>query len=356
MAKQYTRHNTTGERLRNLSLAIADRGRQRLLGLDIVRALAILVVVFEHTIPYGETDTATAWIYTFAAPDAVLFIMLSGALLMPVGKTGQFLRHRASRVVIPFLFWSIIYALLNYWLFTDSTYWLAQQVRWCWLNETFGEGWFVPALIGVYLIMPVISPWIARASRRAMLYYMVLWLAAMGLPLMTLIMGAKDYSGSIVGPFFNFAGYAVAGYCLMRFQIRRARLPWQIVFVVAAVAIGIVLPIAMSGGNLHSSWGNVIADNLGLPTAALALLIFAYLAPIKSMGAKTDRILRPVVELFARNAWLIYLSHPLIMHYAIPQWCPEMTGTWLVLPVTLFGSLAISLIVKRMPLIRWLLA
>ncbi len=87
----------------------------RIFYLDELRAIAILCVIFAHTIQNFpvNTDYLTSPILlsylTVARMGVVLFFMISGALL--IGKDfnlANFFKKRFSRVLIPTMFWQII--------------------------------------------------------------------------------------------------------------------------------------------------------------------------------------------------------------------------------------------------------
>lgn len=97
---------------------------QRIVWLDAVRLVALFTVVCCHCtdtfnfIPpqiTSGTEELKFWGAVYGAllrPCVPLFVMITGALLLPVRQpAGPFYRKRISRVFWPFLIWSILYAL-----------------------------------------------------------------------------------------------------------------------------------------------------------------------------------------------------------------------------------------------------
>ena len=83
-----------------------------------------------------------------------LFVVASSYLQFPLHyPTGEFFRRRAVRILIPFFIWTVVYALV----------WgePVQNFKDLLLNFNYAAGhlWFVYMLIGLYLIMPILSPW-----------------------------------------------------------------------------------------------------------------------------------------------------------------------------------------------------
>lgn len=338
------------------SIAIADRGKRPLLGLNIIRAAAIVLVVINHTIQTQSGSAGEHWLHALTAPDAVLFLILSGALLLPLSvSTGTFLRQRATRVLTPFIAWSIIYAALTYFLITGSKFWFAEQVRWLLLNPTFNEGWFIPVILGLYLAYPILTPWIKTASRKQLRYFLILWFGALTLPYLQLIMGVKTFEGTIVGPFFGYVGYAVAGYYLMRYPRLSAT---RVAIAAACILGGVAAPMATYYAGFNSPFADLIGDNLTLPTALLSTALFALISPItrprrcgKAMGAAIR-----AVDFVAAYAFLIYLIHPLFVRYLIPNYLPELQQSWLYCPAVVAASLLLGTVIKRLPGIRHILS
>ena len=339
-----------------LSEAVRDRHHARNFGLDLVRAVAIILVIAEHTLPLHD-GSPWRWLSPLLSPDATLFIVLSGALLLPVSRrTGSFLRRRAARVLIPFAFWSMIYAFLNFRFDHHNIEFLAQQIRWFWLNPVFPEGWFVPVIMGLYLLYPIITPWIRTANRRRFTYFLILWAAALSLPLLQPVMGVTDFSFTIVGTFFGFLGFAVAGVCFMRYPPLKdkSRRRASTALLLGLLLIGIVLPLViMAIPRLDSAYATILPSGLSVTTAAASLLIFCLLATVKIKG---HSYLRSAVTFISRISFLLYFIHPVLFRFVIPTWLPGLEGSAWVFPLTLVASIIIAVPVRAVPLLRKILA
>lgn len=156
--------------------------QQRIVWLDWLRVSACLMVMVVHsTEPFylgGEgaqilTATDAVWASffdSFVRSCVPLFVIASSYLLFPVqGSTGDFFRRRLSRLLVPFALWSLFYAF----------YWgePVDNLRALLLNFNYSAGhlWFVYMLLGLYLLMPLLSPWAARVSRKELLGYLGVW-------------------------------------------------------------------------------------------------------------------------------------------------------------------------------------
>lgn len=154
---------------------------EREVWLDWMRVAACFMVMVVHsTEPFylgGEgslilTEADAWWVAFF---DCVvracvpLFIVVSSYLQFPTHyPTGQFLRRRAVRVLIPFAFWSLVYALA----WGEPT----TNLKGLLLNFNYAAGhlWFVYMLVGLYLLIPMLSPWAERVGKRELQFYLIL--------------------------------------------------------------------------------------------------------------------------------------------------------------------------------------
>lgn len=145
---------------------------------DFLRVAACFMVMVVHsTEPFylgGEgarilTRTDMFWASffdSFVRSCVPLFVIASSYLQFPLHySTGEFFRRRAVRVLVPFVFWTVVYALV----------WgePVQNFKDLLLNFNYAAGhlWFVYMLIGLYLIMPLLSPWAAKVGRKELLAY-----------------------------------------------------------------------------------------------------------------------------------------------------------------------------------------
>ena len=95
-------------------------GKKRIFYLDFIRALAIILVILAHVTraffqnanPGGFNIHFVAPFIDFGVLGVPLFLMISGALLLNRDyELGDFLKRRYSRVLIPFLFWAMIFPI-----------------------------------------------------------------------------------------------------------------------------------------------------------------------------------------------------------------------------------------------------
>ncbi len=193
----------------------------RILYLDVVRLMACCMVVLMHS-PMPATQENSLFLLALSymtAPCIGLFLMVSGALLLPVREDARvFLRRRLGKVLIPALVWTLFYIVVKS-LSDDSVDISAIACRV--LSVPFspqGSGvmWFMYTLIGLYIISPVISPWLEDVKKPTLQLYLSFWFLTLCFPLVEIVL---DVNTGITGLYYYLSGYI--GYFVLGYYLRR---------------------------------------------------------------------------------------------------------------------------------------
>lgn len=211
--------------------------REELAWISWLRVVAIAGVVTIHTAAATTAieDARDQWrgllaiVLDIGAVFTVpVFVMISGALLLdPARYRGarDFLRRRAWRLVPAILVWHLFYLGFRYW-YKDETFTWNQVVNEFLNGRTYTALYFFWIVLGLALITPVLVPWIATASRKAVL---VAGAAAAAMPILT--MATLELRGTavtwIVTPWtwwtpylgFYLLGWALRGVVLRGFAL-----------------------------------------------------------------------------------------------------------------------------------------
>ncbi len=217
--------------------------RERIDYLDTLRVIACFLVVLCHagdnyaaSGPNGTFGEAWSQLITLTRPCVPLFILLSGSLLLPLkNDTGTFLKRRFTRVVIPVLIWSILYVVMPIPAevvfggppnaFTGEMDPLVYNAMMIPINFTASNVhfWFIYSIIGIYLFMPIISPWVEKASKNEILGFLAIWGVTLFLPYIRLwfpqIHGECTWNSfGMLVYFSGYLGYIILGIYLHRYN------------------------------------------------------------------------------------------------------------------------------------------
>ena len=279
---------------------------------------------------------------TFVRSCVPLFISASSYLQFPIHySTGEFFKRRALRILVPFAIWTVVYACV----------WgePAENFKNLLLNFNYSSGhlWFVYMLIGVYLLMPLLSPWAEKVGKKELQAYLGIWLFTTLIPLFrdwfsgfstTVIYGPSglprqalfplwgEASWNAYGTFYYMSGFI--GYLLLGLYFRRfvGELSWKKTLAISipcylagfAVAfigfLGRVYETADGtfpvGGLVEKAvwWETTwINDTIGVALMAIAWILI--IRKIKCEGRFYKNVLLPV----SKASYGIYLMHLLLL-------------------------------------------
>jgi len=144
-------------------------GSARMVWLDALRGLAVVGVVTIHVLagtllqPSKQTVGGLAWLATLdaAARFSVPAFFLASGLLLTLGHQRrplpyrEFLLRRAWRVVPAYLSWSAIYTVSQGQTESLGGF-LSAFLRHCLVGDASFHTWFVPVILHLYLVHPVL--------------------------------------------------------------------------------------------------------------------------------------------------------------------------------------------------------
>ena len=136
-----------------------------------------------------------------------LFFMLSGALLLNREYTlSDFYIKRISRILIPAIFWIFITLV-----FYDFNSLLDLNFILIWIyNLEFR--WFVCAILGVYLVIPIFNSFIKEHGMNGIEYFLAIWIIFM--IFLNFNVSPDSYIMYLFANFGQYIGFAVLGYYL----------------------------------------------------------------------------------------------------------------------------------------------
>lgn len=235
---------------KNMKVASIEKDNKRIIWLDFVKFIAISMVIAVHcTDNVTPTERSEAWYNlwgsfygSFMRPAIPLFVMVTGALLLPVKENiSTFYTKRLTRLVIPFIVWSVLYNLFPWitGLLGLSPTIINDFFAWAEPDQSFSgalhnilmipfnfsmlavQMWYVYLLIGLYLYMPFFSAWVKQASVKEQKIFLTLWFISLFIPYLREYL-TKDLWGTCswneFGLLYYFAGFN--GYLLLGYYIK----------------------------------------------------------------------------------------------------------------------------------------
>ena len=253
--------------------------KQRIIYLDFLKVIAIFLMVANHCVDnVTPAERALPWynlwgsVYnSFTRPAIPLFMMVTGILLLPTKMDmGSFYKKRLSRVLIPFLVWSVLYNLFPWFtgLLNCDPETIHVFFKWADTSQAFVDAlrnilmipfnfsafavqmWYVYLLIGIYLYIPVFSAWVEKSDKRSQRIFLAIWAVSLFVPYLRNYLTENlfgECSWNEFGLFYYFAGfsgYMLLGYHLVKYPLQMSKVSK---YALAAIAFAIGYAVTLIG-------------------------------------------------------------------------------------------------------------
>lgn len=310
-----------------------NNNSERVIFLDFLRVVACFLVIVVHACEFyylnsegvffnSASDRCWVAVLDGMSRCAVpLFVMASSYLLLPLKYGGNvFVKKRFSRIFIPFLIWSVFYAVVPNLISTGSSNVILDKMGHLLVNfnDESGHLWFIYMLVGIYMFMPILSPWLATASRRAEEAFLFIWGFTTVIPYLKPIVG--DMYGLCAWNEFHalyyfsgFIGYVVLAHYIRKYinwsskRLITVGLP---LFIIGAFATGIIFyhhgAISLEYSYVEQSWN--------FNTINVAMCTFGAFLMFKAIN-KAPKGLYSVTLGISKLSYGIYLMHLFVLGY-----------------------------------------
>jgi surface polysaccharide O-acyltransferase-like enzyme len=352
---------------------VLNRLRGRAVPVDLIRAVAIVGVILLHvagrwTITSQELNQlnpldVTSWVavdvyQSLAVPIGVpLFLMLTGALLLQSGKTESlsvFFKKRWARIGLPFFFWCAAYFV---WVFLvqNMPFSLAVIVQGL-LVGPYTQFWYIYVLAGLYLLTPLLRVFINHADQTLVKYFVLLWVVGVAiLPFLGLfsIFKLNDNVFTITG----YVGYFVLGTYLVTVEMRRSTLSILALLGVALTAVGTYVMAATVGGTEMYFFQQYFSLTVVLTSVMVFLLLLTVKPPSVTKETSPSKF-NKLIAAISENTLGIFFVHVMVLEsiqlgyfgFAINRnTLNPIIEVPLLTAIVLFGSLAIILLLRKIP-------
>ena len=214
-------------------------GKTRIEWIDLVRAIAILTVLYIHAtdgIYIISSDaimnyTTFSRIFNFASLfigriGVPFFLMITGYLLLDRTyndeRIRKFWKNNCKGLIIVTIIWSVIYAIsLQFISFGSSQVNFSESG-----NLFFSHMWYMPMIIGMYLSMPFVSSALEKFSSDTIWQATIVFsLLAFLLPFISLVLAMNGIENVSIQYCLGFSGgiygiYIILGYLVKKGQFK----------------------------------------------------------------------------------------------------------------------------------------
>lgn len=324
--------------------------REQIGWIDMLRVFATFLVVFAHSCDafVGSFDTdRTAFLSgvfagSLTRPCVPLFVMMTGVLLLPINpdtSLGSFYRKRIGRIIVPLIFWSIVLPLAFTAYFStigatsanpmlspadyNSTSLFNKLTMWV-FNFNFDTVplWYLYMLIGLYLIMPILSAWLSKASRREVKLLLIVWGIGLFIPYLRMVAPLIGYTGNwgnmglfgecdwnIFGTFYYTCGFA--GYLVLAYYLSKWPLQWSWCKTIAVCLPMFAIGYAITAGGYlwfqqlfpgNYAYLEIVWFFCGINVFMMTFPVFVIIQKINAKGS-------PLLSQLARLCFGVYLCH-----------------------------------------------
>ena len=288
---------------------------KRLVYLDILNILSIFAVVAMHmngsvhSLPLNKSWTFSLLVNTLCYFAVPIFVMISGATLMNYRQkydTKTFFKKRLMKVLVPFLFWSIL--MLIWRIKTNQislNIELINLINVILTNKEEPIYYFMFEIIGVYLTMPLISRLTDKKYRKTLWYVVITYFILKGV--------LSNISINIqIG---TYVVYAILGYLLSTEENIKSRTK---IIIYALAMIGLIFRflltyiISMKNGKIFNEFWEYSAWYAMLHSIA----VFIFVKDLKlNKKIENNQKLCNIISKIASCSFGIYLIHIFVKHY-----------------------------------------
>ncbi len=335
----------------------------RYLWADSMRAFATLAVIVLHVCVAVEEGFGTIpmkdWLASNIYDSMVrwcvpIFVMLTGSFALNNydGQFKAFLIKTFKRIILPFLFWSVVYLIFNNGgNLIDPNTGPAAKLSLVAVKLATGTSvhlWFVYMIIGMYLLIPVLNRWVKENNKAEQLFFIGLWIFFLfAQPLW------DKYDISFDSAYFSgFIGYMLLGNFLLKTERKTNSLILLLIFIGAVFYTCVrTYYLSLAGGEMNEKHMDNFMPGI-LITCICVYLLFKN-SPLKFPG-----FLRSFIKTVSRYSYGIYLLHVLVLDLFLKYAnmltvVPPVYSVPLLSIICLGISLGIIWVLDKVPFLRF---
>lgn len=327
--------------------------KERIIAYDYIRIVAMLLVVACHC--FGNVSSTSNVVISLLsyleAPCNGLFFAVSGALLLPINSTTNytntkgFIAKRLKKVAFPTMLWSIVYLALSGNLNLVSVCSIPFSA------QGASVLWFMYVMVGLYLVAPIISPWLENIDKKTLELYLGFWLISLCFPILNNWLIINESLTGLLFYFSGFVGYFVLGYYLKKYEIQ---LKLSFLFFVIAFIIMVLVKLFASEIRLYEGLWYLSFF------CAVSVVFYWKIIEIISFYIKLSARVKNSLITISNLIFGVYFIHYGIVEYLIPHIdfisaMPYFAGYSIRIIIAFSGALILSYIVSYLPFANYII-
>jgi len=333
--------------------------RERLVYIDVIRFLAMLLVILAHScsvalikrpkVPEWNVVNAIVVVTEIAVP---LFFMISGSTILNSDKTYSLkylFKHRLVKILVPFFVWSVISAYVVRILsgqieFNDMWNSILQMYH----KPVLEAYWFVYPLIALYLLSPLLKAMVDNISENLLNYLIVIWLIIN--ILFPAVVKAEPRSVGIYFDSYRLGrvvasqslGYFLLGYKLTMMRHHRINLPLNLLGIIGLLAINITISFVSMDKQFR--WLTILS------TVNIPLIVTLIYMSFRALEPYYHRWFASLIGAIAPLTYGVYLIHGIIIE-AVQDFVKHASFGY-VFALTTVSSMLIIFVLDKIPFVR----
>jgi len=339
---------------------------KRYFGIDLIRVLACFLVIEIHSgqlyyivseggLIKSEKNIWPGIFNSLATVCVPLFVMISGYLLLPM-KTdySTFLKKRFTRILFPYVAFNIFYNIYFYLRGFFDLKTMLLNIPKMFINFSICHLWYIYMIIGVYLYVPIITPWIKTAEKKHFYYYFVIRIISSFYGYLHLIYdgiwGEAFWNKStIVQSFIGYSGYAVLG-AFIKLHLKENNL--YILGIVSYIAGTSVTMLGYFYRREEATTTEEIEVTWRFDSTNVTLASFGVFLLLRKVECK-NKIIKKIFNDIALKSYGMYLIHIFFIHlfgyiFDAPKQNP-ISGTFVVAILTFISSYSVIKAILYIP-------
>ncbi len=245
-----------------------------------------------------------------------MLILISGKLMLDNDKEEkifQFLRKRLVKIIIPLVFWSFIYMLRKN---KSNIQWNMSLFISFFKNLYTGNVhihlWYLYMIVGLYLITPIIKPYVNNVKKTNLTYFIIIWFASNGI--IGFLEKFTEYNIGLNLSFFHWSiGYYILGFFFERYCLskKQRKTIYVLGFLGLAMTLyGTYVLTKNNAGILVPHMYSYLAPNV-IFMSVMVFLLFKNINWSRIVGKSP--IINKIISSFNKTSFGIYLVHLLVL-------------------------------------------